>query len=433
MKNTMYRFLLTLFLMGYVALFRAEAYQEVYYQGVWYSVISSASSTYSGKVITREGDYNNLYKGNDVSGDIVIPEYIRDWNNYVYRVEGIGSNSFSSCSEMTSISLPNSITYIGDVAFAGCGISEINIPESVTKIYEGAFQDCKNLSKVNIPQQLTSIPDHLFDGCSGLRNITIPETVTSIGISAFSRTGLESIVIPNSVNKIAGSAFSDCPNLLNVKLPNTISYIASELFCRCSTLQNIEIPSSVEIIGKNAFYDCVSLSEVKIPNTVWYIKGGAFYSCRALEHVDIPESVTTIAGGAFQFSGLRSIVIPSNINLIGDNAFYNDNLMNVTYLTNDPITSNSVNVYFSSTTFKKGTLHYLDGYKEVYLSRRPWYYFNNFDVVSSVENIEFEDSGEKLPDVYNLNGTCLIHDASESDIATLPHGIYIIGGRKVQK
>jgi len=433
MKNTMYRFLLTLFLMGYVALFRVEANQEIYYQGVWYSVTSSASSTHTGKVMTREANFNNEYKGNDVSGDIVIPEIIRDWNYYAYKVEGIGPGSFAGCSGLTSISLPNSITYIGESAFFECGLLEINIPESVTDIYKSAFERCTNLSQVSMPQQLTSIPDYLFRKCSSLRNIAIPETVTSIGSYAFSQSGLESIVIPNSVTSIGTQAFANCQNLLNVKLSESITIIIFDLFKQCTKLQKIEIPSSVEVIRSAAFNGCVSLSEVKIPNTVWKIEKGAFWGCSALEHIDIPESVTTIEWNTFRNTGLRSIVIPSNIISIGDNAFYNDNLMDVTYLTENPITTNSADTYFSDATYNNGTLHYLDGYKDVYLSRRPWYYFKNFDMVTSVENIEFEDSGNKLPDVYNLNGTCLIHNASESDIDTLPHGIYIIGGRKVQK
>lgn len=420
--------------MGYVASFRAEAYNVAYSQGIWYSVVSNASETHTGKVITREGDYSNQYQGNNVSGDIVIPEYIRDdYSNYEYQVVGIGSRSFTRCSGLTSISLPNSITYIGEAAFYECGLLEINIPESVTEIHKSAFERCTNLSQVKMPKQLTSIPDNLFSVCSSLRNIEIPESVTSIGVSAFSQSGLESIVIPNSVTSIGSDAFDNCQNLLNVKLPESITEIPSHLFYNCSKLQNIEIPSSVEVIGKWAFNECVSLSEVKIPNTLRLIYGYAFYCCSALEHIDLPESVTTIGGCAFQNSGLRSIVIPSNINFIGDNAFYNDNLMDVTYLTENPITTNSVNTFFSTATYRYGTLHYLEGYKEVYQSRRPWSSFKNFDVVTSVENIESEDSGVKLPDVYNLNGTCLIHNASESDIDSLPHGIYIIGGRKVQK
>lgn len=420
--------------MGYVASFRAEAYNEVYSQGIWYSVVSSASETHPGKVITREGDYSNQYQGNNVSGDIVIPEYIRDdYGIYEYQVVGIGSKSFGGCSGLTSISLPNSITYIGESAFFECGLLEINIPESVTDIHKSAFERCTNLSQVKMPQHLTSISERLFEECSSLRNIEIPESVTSIGVYAFSQSGLESIVIPNSVNTIAYNAFANCQNLLTVKLPESITQISFDLFKQCTKLQKIEIPSSVEVIRSESFNGCVSLSEVKIPNTVWKIEHGAFCGCSTLEHIDIPESVTNIEWSAFGNSGLRSIVIPSNINFIGDNAFYNDNLMDVTYLTDDPIAPNDAKDIFSAATYRYGTLHYLEGYKEVYQSRYPWSYFKNFDVVTSVENIELDDSREKLPDVYNLTGTCLIHNASESDIDTLPHGIYIIGGRKVQK
>ena len=185
-------------------------------------------------------------------------------------------------------------------AFAGCSLSNIAIPDSVTAIGDSAFSDCSSLSNIVIPDSVTAIGDFAFSGCSSLSNIVIPDSVTAIG----------------------DSAFSDCSSLSNIVIPNSVTAIGDGAFFGCSSLSNIVIPNSVTSIGDSAFFDCSSLPNIVIPDSVTSIGDSAFGGCRSLSNIVIPDSVTKIRDYAFEYcSSLSNIVIPDSVTAIGDSAF----------------------------------------------------------------------------------------------------------------
>ena len=99
----------------------------------------------------------------------------------------IGNYTFYKCEKITNVTLPNNITKIGYSAFKDCtGLTSINIPECVTEIGENAFYGCTGLTNINIPNSVTHICNSAFEDCTGLTNINIPNSVTQIGNSAFS-------------------------------------------------------------------------------------------------------------------------------------------------------------------------------------------------------------------------------------------------------
>ena len=190
------------------------------------------------------------FKDNGMLVSVVLPQGITridsGYSGYFgedgVHYEGVGA--FRKCSSLTSITIPNSVTSMGDWAFYGCtGLTSITIPNSVTSMGDGAFYGCTGLSSITIPESVTSIGDGAFDGCRGLSSITIPESVTSIGSSAFREcSSLTSITIPESVTSIGSSAFRECSSLTSITIPNSVTSIGKWAFKDCSSELWIEIP-----------------------------------------------------------------------------------------------------------------------------------------------------------------------------------------------
>ncbi len=161
-------------------------------------------------------------------------------------VTSIGNRAFIECSELTSVTIPNSVNSIGNSVFSSCSkLTRITIPNSVNSIGTSAFYGCASLTNITIPNSVTSIANSLFWECTSLTNITIGNSVTSIGNAAFYNCRkLTSITIGNSVTSIGMSAFYNCSSLTSITLPNSITTIGDEPFSSCSKLTNIRVPNA---------------------------------------------------------------------------------------------------------------------------------------------------------------------------------------------
>lgn len=143
-----------------------------------------------------------LAGGQGYTGTINIPPYLEG-----QKVTAIGERAFWGDSGLTSITIPNTVTHIGDEAFYNCGFSEIAIPDSVVSIGNKSFDSCHNLIKLVIPNSVISIGNSAFHGCRGLTNIVIPSSVRHIGMYAFYGCSATSIIVPPTVDYIDGGAF----------------------------------------------------------------------------------------------------------------------------------------------------------------------------------------------------------------------------------
>ena len=233
-------------------------------------------------------------------------------------------NIFYSCSSLSSITIPNSITSIGDGIFYDCSsLSSIDLPDSVTSIGGAAFSGCTSLDSIAIPNSVTSIGNRAFYDCTCLTSIYLPNSVTSIGVEVFNGcTSLSSINLPNSVTSIWSSAFEGCTSLTSIYLPNSVTSIGNRAFYGCTSLTSIYLPNSVTSIGVEVFNGCTSLSSINIPNSVTSIEVASFSGCTSLSSIDIPNSVTSIGASTFDgCSSLTSIDIPNSVTSIGEKAF----------------------------------------------------------------------------------------------------------------
>ena len=336
-------------------------------------------STYS---VTSIGDEAFLYCSSLTS--VTIPD----------GVTSIGEWAFEKCSALTSITIPNCVTSIRDDAFYDCSsLTSIVWNAKNCANYDHPFRGCKNITSFVIGETVEHIPANLCYGMNSLQSITIPNSITSIGSGAFedcsSLTSVEwnakncqdissslmssnpifsniitefifgdsvehipgklcyrldkltSVTIGNSVMSIGSYAFSYCSSLTSITIPNSVTSIGNNTFAGCTSLTAINIPNSITSIGNAAFAECSSLTSPVynahcfaylppsfegayiIPEGIKQITGCAFYNCISLTSITIPNSITSIGDWAFAYcSFLDSITIPNSVTSIGDEAFY---------------------------------------------------------------------------------------------------------------
>ena len=295
----------------------------------------------------------------------------------------IGEKAFYGYSDLTKVTIGNSVTSIGNSAFYGCsGLASVTIPNSVTSIGNDAFYKCSGLTSVTIGNSVTSIGSLAFYGCSGLASVTIPNSVTSIGHSAFYKcSGLTNVDITdlgkwaeiefdgydanplcyakklylngqlvteanlNTAKKIGNYAFYKCSDLTKVTIGNSVTSIGSLAFYGCSNLTNIIIGNSVKDISGSAFKGCYIQYNKFINNSLLNMATNDYWGAIILDErtadglcikdnslvkylgsstsVTIPNFVTSIGYSAFSgCSGLASVTIPNSVTSIGNDAFY---------------------------------------------------------------------------------------------------------------
>ena len=241
--------------------------------------------------IVKDKSYAYVRGGSTDLTSIRIPSSIT-YKDITYTVVGINDMAFYGRKNVTSVSLPSTLRWIGAEAFNGCNISSLNIPNSIETICHAAFASCKALTTLSLPAKAITIQYQAFSGCSSL----------------------------NSVELFAGSelqreVFKDCTSLTSIVIPKNVT-LGSENFKGCTGLKKATILSSNT--GEWTFSGCTSLTTVSFGNTVRTIDKSCFNGCTGLKSVVIRDQIETIGDGAFQdCSNLESITFGSGLKTLG--------------------------------------------------------------------------------------------------------------------
>ena len=238
----------------------------------------------------------------------------------------IGGQAFYGCSNLDGVALPSSLTTIATGAFAECtALTSVAIPSGVKTVNMDTFRNCKSLTEVTIAAGVQKIDDGGFEGCENLESILLPSSLETLGDYAFQNCkSLKSVTIPNGVTSIAFRTFMGCSSLTEVSIQGKVTEIGTGAFEDCTNLESILLPSSLKTLGDHAFRNCKSLKSVTIPNGVTSIGFQTFMGCSSLTEVSIQGKVTEIGTGAFEdCTNLESILLPSSLKTLGDHAFRN--------------------------------------------------------------------------------------------------------------
>ena len=287
---------------------------------------------------TRAGQFG-LFTYEVVGNTIEITDYQDDGTGHVdipleiegkpvTAIEGTGAGmtrqgAFQG-SGITSVSIPDSVTVLGEACFAICfGLESVVIPDSVITVGDSAFYQSNGLTSIIIGNKVETIGALAFFVCFRIESLVIPDSVTSIAERAFRRcSSMTSLSLGSGLTSIGISAFGECSSLTSVEIPDSVTSIENLAFYRCTSITSASVGSGMTSLGPNTFSDCTNLTSVSLSPNITIIGSGTFGDCESLPSITIPDGVVAIENSAFAgCDSLFSVVIPAGVTTIEKFAF----------------------------------------------------------------------------------------------------------------
>lgn len=355
-------------------------------------------------------DGNISYSYNKGTGTLTITgtgEYYDNDGNYPWKdftnvkkviigegITSVGVRSFNRMTELRIIELPSTIKSIEKYALYGTAVNELNIPDGVEAIGEGACENMKELKKLTLPESLKQVDEDAFHNCDSLKEIYIPKSLTKIGEGAFtgldnaqkiivnadnpaydSRGNCNAIIetetnamiaacalteIPKTVTIIA-AAYEELNSITEMTLPDNITEVRERSFWNCDKLTKFDFGKGVVKVGKEAFYscsklesvvfhdaateldsmifwECKNLTSVKLSSKIDYLPFGIFAGCYKMTEFKIPSNIVKLEQCALQSTGIEELVIPKTVQIIGKQVIQNSpNLKKLTVEEGNPM------------------------------------------------------------------------------------------------
>lgn len=350
-------------------------------------------------VLDKSNTTINQYIGPNNAVDINILSTVSVINQYAFRdltnirsitfppnsvLRCLNDGCFYNCINMKFIGLPNTIEFIGNLAFGKCNGLTAFTSAALNEIKTQSFLDCVNLADVNIMDApLSTLTESCFEGCASLQSIVLPQNIAVLEKNCFSRcTKLNSVTFQSTLTTIGEGCFKNCgltiadlhmcvniasiedsvfsqnekltkiilpPNLktfsfesfaqtsiTNLSLPSSVTKIGNSAFRGCRFISTFVIPSDslLKTIGVGAFRDCSSISEITCDSPNFKILTGGLFDpamttlilfppASSIKYFSLPGTTRTINEGAFMScTNIISIFIPSNsVTIISNNAF----------------------------------------------------------------------------------------------------------------
>lgn len=280
-------------------------------------------------------------------------------------VTSIGAGAFAGCATLSTVTFASgsALDTIGAAAFAGTAVTSVVIPNGVSTVADGAFEGCSALASVTIPASVTSIGKNAFKGCSALTSVTLPENLTVISDGVFENcTSLNNVVFSANLTSIGASAFANCVSLTKLNLTSLVNSIGDNAFKGCTAITEINFNALLSTIGAGAFSGCIGVKTVVVPTGVTSIGLGAFAGCSSLESISVPFVGKAVGAAENNFGYIFGATETT-----GKDAENNDIVIPADNRTFVPYSLNTVIINGSITTIAKDAFKGCEGIVEIVL------------------------------------------------------------------